>query len=108
MTLKNDFILEKEKDLNEIALEFCEKNKKTLIFSKRTAFVPPINKICEMKNRVYFTEENNTFDVFTAKFSYFDAFIFVKKELNDFEKEFFRQIKLRHIRKIIAIPETNQ
>lgn len=105
MTSIDDLTLEKERDLNEIALDSCEQNKKTLVFTKRTCFAPSISKVCKMKNEVYFTEEDNLFDVFTTVFHDFDAFVFVDKKLNDFEREFFRQIKIKHIKKVLEIPQ---
>lgn len=91
------------KDPNELAIAYCESGKKSLMFTAKTAFCPTIQTMCEKRSTLFFTEDKDYFEAVTQNFDDFDAFIFVDRELNDFEKEFFRQIDQRHRKRVVQI-----
>ncbi|ELA42444.1 uncharacterized protein VICG_00543 [Vittaforma corneae ATCC 50505] len=103
MKHENVVICESAKDLNELAISLCEGNKISLIFTSKTSFVPTIQTICSKKEFIFFTESSSYFEIVTENFESFDAFIFVNKNLNSFEKELFRQIQARYGKKTIQI-----
>jgi hypothetical protein len=96
-------ICDSSMDVNRLAFSLCEFDKKTLIFIQKTTFVPTIYEICNTKERVFITESNAILETVIDNFDTFDMLIFVNKNLNDFENEFFRQIQTRNSKKIIQI-----
>lgn len=93
----------KSEDPNELAIKLCENQKKTLIFTSKTNYIPPIHKICENKNFIFFTENDLYFEMITEKFDLFEVFILVNKILNKFENEFFKQVQIKTLKKIYQI-----
>jgi len=90
-------------DPNEVAISHCESGEKSLILTVKTGFCPKIQTMCERRGSVFFTEDKDCFGVVTESFDEFDAFVFVIRELNDFEREFFRQLGQRYNKRIIEI-----
>ncbi|KAM0681253.1 hypothetical protein GINT2_000451 [Glugoides intestinalis] len=96
-------IEDKIKDCNERALAHCKYGRKTLIFSYKTNYIPPIHKLCIFKNFIFFTESNDFFNIVIQEFEKFSTFIFVKKSLNDFEKEFINQLREKTGKEILEV-----
>lgn len=92
-----------QKDPNEIAISCCFGSEVALIFTTRTRFCPTIQTICEKRQSIFFTEDKNHFEIVTKNFDGFDAFIFVNRVLNDFEREFFRQLGVQYSKRVIEI-----
>lgn len=91
------------KSLAEKAIDLCDYTKKTLIFTKKQNYVPSLRTLCSLRTRVFMTEDEDAFTTVTANFDLFDAFIFVNRTLNNFEKEFFSQLRAKSNKSIIEL-----
>lgn len=89
--------------LNQVALEMCEIGQRTLIVTKKDAFVPSIHKISALRNSVSFCENRCYFSTVTENFDDFDCFILVGNIANHFEQEFFRQLGRNTNKEIVEV-----
>ena len=93
----------KIKEFNQLAIEHCELNRKTLIFILESNYIPSLKTICELREKVYFTESSDFFTKITENFDKFDTFILKESLFNNFEKEFFNQLKIKTKARIIEL-----
>ena len=97
----------KNRDMNEIAINLCDQNKRTLIFTHKTNYFPNLKIMKSLRQNVFFTESNEILVKLTSNFEFFDCFILINKNLNNFEKEFFNQLRLRYKKSIIELGKRN-
>lgn len=96
-------LMQSLKNLNETAINLCDKEAKTLIFTSHSDYIPSFKTMIEFRESVFFIESNDIFEIITLNFDFFDSFILVSKTLNLFEQEFFNQLRVRYKKKIIEL-----
>ena len=90
-------------DLVETAINLCESSRKTLIFANKTKFIPSLKTLCDFRDKIFFIDKKDIFEKMIEHFDNFQVFILVDVTLNNFEKEFFEQLRIKQKKLIIEL-----